>query len=159
MDTMGKRLSAIKDKAGISAAEVVLNMLKCDSKTLALFFSIANDDLEMMMKHHLGGICTDGIISRFPHPRVYGTFPRFIGNYARKMEIFTIEEAIRKVTSEPASKLRLWDRGIIREGMAADLVLFDADRIRDLNSYLNPGKYPAGIKAVWVDGEMKYGEL
>ena len=112
-----------------------------------------------MLKHHLSGICTDGVLSEFPHPRVYGAFPRFIGNYSKKMNLFSLAEAIKKVTSEPASRLRLWDRGIIREGMAADLVLFDADKIKDSNSYLNPCKYPNGIKAVWVGGDMKYGEL
>jgi N-acyl-D-amino-acid deacylase len=82
-----------------------------------------------------------------------------LGNYARNMKLFSIEEVIRKMTSEPARRLRLWDRGILREGMAADIVLFNPNEIRDGNSYINPKKFPIGIKAVWVDGIMKYAEL
>lgn len=156
---VGKRLSTIREKSGVSAAETVMNLIKCDKETAALFFSISNDDLELMLKHRLGGICTDGVLSEFPHPRVYGTFPRFLGNYSRKLKLFSMEEAIKKVTSEPAKRLRLWDRGIIREGMTADLVLFDAGKIKDTNSYLDPCMYPCGIKAVWVEGDMKYAEL
>jgi len=68
----------------------------------------------------------------------------------------TLQEAIRKMTSEPARRLRLWDRGMIREGMSADLVLFDFNALAENNSYIEPKKYPIGIKHVWVKGEMKF---
>lgn len=155
----GKKLKEIRNQMGICSAETILKLLKDDNNTLALFFSISNNDLETLLKHPLLCICTDSIISDFPHPRVYGAFPRALGNYSRKMELISMEEIIRKMTSEPARRLRLWDRGILREGMAADIVLFDPKEIKDGNSYMNPKKYPIGIKAVWVDGVIKYADF
>ncbi len=157
---VGKRLGEIKNEMGLPTAEIVLTLLRdygCDIR--GLFFSIDNEDIEKLMGEPLTGICTGGLVSSFPHPRLYGTFPRVISSYARKMKIITIAEAIRKMTSEPAKRLRLFDRGVLREGMAADLVLFEPEKIRDTNSYLSPKEYPVGIKAVLVDGELKYGEI
>ncbi len=156
---IGKRLKEIRNQMGICSSEVILKLLKEDKNSLALFFAISNNDLEILLNHPLLCLCTDGIISDFPHPRVYGAFPRVLGNYAVKMNLFPLEEIIKKMTSEPARRLRLWDRGILREGMSADIVLFKPDEIRDGNSYINPKKYPIGIKAVWVDGIMKYADL
>jgi len=157
---VGKRLKEIKAQMGLPAAEVVLTLLKNYGYGIrGLFFSIDNEDLEELMKNPLTGICTGGLVSDFPHPRLYGTFPRVINSYAQKMKIMTTEEAIRKMTSEPARRLRLLDRGIIREGMASDLVLFEPEKIRDTNSYLCPKEFPIGIKAVWVNGILKCGEL
>lgn len=157
---IGKRLKEIKARMGLPAAEVVLKLLKNYGDNIrGLFFSIGNSDLEELIKYPLTNFCTGGLVSDFPHPRLYGTFPRVLGSYARKLKIITMEEAIRKMTSEPAKRLRLMDRGILREGMAADMVLFDPSTVRDLNSYLNPKIYPAGIRAVLVDGEVKWGNL
>lgn len=157
---VGKRLKEVKDQMGLPVAEVVLTLLKNYGNDIrGLFFSVDNEDLEELMKNPLTGICTGGLVSDFPHPRLFGTFPRVINSYAQKMKIITIEEAIRKMSSESAKRMRLLDRGIIREGMAADLVLFEPDKIRDTNSYLSPMQYPTGIKAVWVNGILKYGEL
>lgn len=73
----------------------------------------------------------------------------------REKGVMPLEEAIRHITSEPARRLRLWDRGLIREGMDADLVLFDPETIRDVNSYLEPELPPVGIKKVWVLGQER----
>ena len=91
-----------------------------------------------------------------PHPRAYASFPRFLGTYVRDKKVMALEEAIRHITSEPARRLRLWDRGLIREGMDADLVLFDPETIKDVNSYMQPDLPPVGIHKVWVLGEEKY---
>jgi len=111
------------------------------------------------MKSPLQTICTDGIIGSHPHPRTYGSFPRVLGKYVRELNIMKLEEAIRKMTMEPARRLRFWDRGLIREGMSADLVLFDPKTVIDKNSYFKPKKYPEGIKAVWVLGDLKFKDL
>ena len=102
-------------------------------------------------------VCTDGIVGAHPHPRAYASFPRFLGTYVREKKVMSLEEAIRHITSEPARRLRLWDRGLIREGMAADLVLFDPETINNANSYLEPTIPPVGIVGVWVLGERKVG--
>jgi N-acyl-D-aspartate/D-glutamate deacylase len=87
-----------------------------------------------------------------PHPRSYGTFPRILGHYARELGVITLEDAVRKMTSLTASRLKLKDRGVVREGAWADLVVFDADRIVDVATYADPHRYPAGIAHVIVNG-------
>lgn len=102
-----------------------------------------------------GCICTDGIMGASPHPRLYGAFTRVLSYYCREKGLLTLQEAIRKMTSEPARRLRLWDRGLIREGMSADLVLFDFNAVKNMNSYQEPKIYPEGILQVWVQGEPR----
>lgn len=87
-----------------------------------------------------------------PHPRSYGTFPRILGHYARDVGVITLEDAVRKMTSLTASRLRLRDRGVLREGAWADLVVFDPERIIDRATYDDPHRYPAGIAHVIVNG-------
>jgi N-acyl-D-amino-acid deacylase len=87
-----------------------------------------------------------------PHPRSYGTFPRILGRYARDAGVITLEDAVRKMTSLTASRLKLRDRGVVREGAWADLVVFDPDRIIDTATYDDPHRYPAGIDHVIVNG-------
>ncbi len=89
-----------------------------------------------------------------PHPRSYGTFPRILGHYARDEQVITLEDAVRKMTSLTASRLRLRDRGIVREGAWADLVVFDPDTIVDAATYDDPHRYPVGIDHVIVNGTV-----
>ncbi len=89
-----------------------------------------------------------------PHPRSYGTFPRILGHYARDEGVLTLEDAVRKMTSLPASRLKLRDRGTVREGAWADLVVFDPAKIVDTATYDDPHRYPAGIDHVIVNGEV-----
>jgi len=153
----GKDLDLISKKIGLTPGEAALDLLKKEGPSVvAVYFAISPDDVSYIMKSPLQVICTDGIIGSHPHPRTYGSFPRVLGKYVRELNIMRLEEAIRKMTMEPARRLRLWDRGIIREGMSADLVLFDPKTIIDKNSYLEPKVYPEGIKAVWVLGDLKF---
>lgn len=89
-----------------------------------------------------------------PHPRSYGTFPRVLGHYARELGVLTLEDAVRKMTSLTASRLGLPDRGIVREGAWADLVVFDPERIGDIATYDDPHRYPQGIDQVIVNGAV-----
>ncbi len=153
----GKDLKVISEKLGLSPGETALELLKNEGPSvLAIYFAISLDDVSFIMKSPLQTICTDGIIGNHPHPRTYGSFPRVLAKYVRELKVMTLEEAIRKMTLEPARRLRLWDRGIIREGMSADLVLFDPEKILDKNTYLEPKIYPEGIYAVWVNGDLKF---
>jgi N-acyl-D-amino-acid deacylase len=88
------------------------------------------------------------------HPRAYGTFPRVLGRYVRESGVLTLEEAVRKMTSFPAQRLNLKDRGIIRKGAWADLVIFDYDQILDKSTYEEPNLHPEGIKYVMINGEI-----
>ena len=87
-----------------------------------------------------------------PHPRLYGTFPRVLGLYARKEGLFSLETAIHRMTGLPATKFRLEDRGFVREGAFADLVIFDPARVLDIATYEDPRRHPEGIHHVFVNG-------
>jgi N-acyl-D-aspartate/D-glutamate deacylase len=89
-----------------------------------------------------------------PHPRAYGTFPRAIAHYQRTRNITTLPDMIRKMTSLPAEKLGLTDRGVIAEGNAADIVVFDYKTIRDKATFVQPHQFPEGIPYVIVNGVM-----
>src|SRR6185295_6582788 len=115
-------------------------------------FGMSEDDVKAALKHPMVSFATDspamaedGILSQEKsHPRAWGSAARILGKYVRDEKVLTLEEAIRKMTSLPASRMRLDDRGILRPGMAADLVAFDADPLR----------YSEGIPYVAVNGEL-----
>jgi N-acyl-D-amino-acid deacylase len=155
----GKNLKEISERLHLEPGPAALRILKVEGPSVvAIYFSISEEDVAMVMKSPLQGICTDGIVGAHPHPRAYGSFPRVLGYYCRELGLMPLEEAIRKMTMEPARRLRLWDRGLIREGMSADLVLFDPETVCDKNTFLDPKVYPCGIKAVWVKGELRFVE-
>jgi N-acyl-D-amino-acid deacylase len=88
-----------------------------------------------------------------PHPRSYGTYPRVLAKYVRESRLLTIENAIRKMTSLPAQKLGLQDRGLIKEGMYADIVVFDPEKVTDKATFADPHQYAEGIQYVIVNGK------
>jgi N-acyl-D-aspartate/D-glutamate deacylase len=89
-----------------------------------------------------------------PSPRTYGSFPRVLGEFVREQRVMSLEAAVRKMTSAPAARLGLRDRGLLRDGLAADVVVFDAARVRSLATYEEPRRYPVGIEHVLVNGEL-----
>jgi N-acyl-D-aspartate/D-glutamate deacylase len=89
-----------------------------------------------------------------PHPRVYGTFPRVIRRFVRELKALTLEDAVRKMTSASAARLRLPDRGCIRAGAAGDAVLFDPQRFADTATFEDPCRHPVGLAAVVVGGRV-----
>jgi len=156
----GKDLKYIAEKLELSPGEAALELLRKEGPSVvAIYFAISLDDVACIMKSPLQTICTDGIMGSHPHPRTHGSFPRVLRKYVRELKIMSLEEAIRKMTLEPARRLSLWDRGIVREGMCADLVLFSPETVSDKNSYLEPKIYPEGIHAVWVNGDLKFKQI
>jgi N-acyl-D-amino-acid deacylase len=118
-------------------------------------FNMTDHDLENIMQSPYGMIASDGSISGIDeggHPRSYGTFPRVLQVYVREKNLLTWEEAIRKMTSAPAIQLGLRDRGLLQQGMMADIVVFDPERVREKSSYETPAIYPEGIPYVLVNG-------
>ena len=123
----------------------------------AIYHSISEDDVRAVLAHPRTMIGSDGLPNdKFPHPRLWGTFPRVLGLYAREQGLFSISEAVRKMTSLPAQRFGLKHRGSLREGNAADLVLFDAETVRDAASFTAPKQAANGIEAVWVHGVLSY---
>lgn len=121
-----------------------------------VYHAIAEEDIERIMRHPLTMIASDGGIPVFgqdvPHPRNYGTFARVLGRYVRERKVISLEEAVRKMSGLPAQRMGLTDRGLIRPGMRADLVLFDPAAIADRATFEQPHQYAAGVHSVWVNG-------
>ncbi|MGB9609971.1 MAG: amidohydrolase family protein, partial [Bryobacteraceae bacterium] len=122
----------------------------------AVYHAISEDDVERILAYRWTMIASDGGVvapgEGAPHPRNYGTFARVLGHYVRERKLMPLEEAVWKMTGLPAQRLGLWDRGLIRPGMQADLVLFDPERIADRATFAEPHQYAEGVAAVWVNG-------
>jgi N-acyl-D-amino-acid deacylase len=125
-----------------------------------IYFLMSEENVKKKMQLPWVSFCTDedayrpeGLMGkRSPHPRAYGTFPRVLGKYVREEKVLPLQEAIRKMTSLPAARLGFSDRGLLKTGMAADIVVFDSAQIKDQATYLNPHQYPTGISHVFVNG-------
>jgi N-acyl-D-amino-acid deacylase len=120
-----------------------------------IIFHMNENDVVRIMKHPSVSFITDGLLGGGkPHPRVYGSYPRILGRYVRNQGILTLEEAIRKMTSLPAEKLRLHGKGVVSENYDADITVFDPDTIIDNGTYDNPRRFPSGIEWVIVNGQV-----
>ncbi len=131
----------------------------------AIYHAMSEEDVERIMAHPMTMIASDGRITEFekgfPHPRVHGTFPRVLGYYSRDKGVMALEEAIRKMTSLPAMRIGLEDRGELRVSAFADIVVFDAETIIDKATFTEPHQYPEGVIHVLVNGKfaLKAGEF
>jgi N-acyl-D-aspartate/D-glutamate deacylase len=117
-------------------------------------FVINEDDVRKILTHPAGTIGSDGLLGGEPHPRAYGTFPKILGKYVREEKLTSLEEMIRRMTSQPARIIGLQNRGIIREGMIADIVIFDEETIIDKATYEQPRQYNEGMDTVIVSGHI-----
>jgi N-acyl-D-amino-acid deacylase len=124
----------------------------------AVFHAINEEDVERILRSPFTMIGSDGEIPQFgkgaPHPRSYGTFARVLARYVRDRKVLTLEDAIRKMSGYPAERLRLLDRGLLRPGMKADIVIFDAAKVQDKADFANPHQYAEGFREVIVNGEL-----
>jgi N-acyl-D-amino-acid deacylase len=123
----------------------------------AIYHSIFEEDMRRILRHPATMIGSDGLPNDpRPHPRLWGTFPRVLGRYCREEKLFSLPEAINKMTGMPAQRFGLAQRGRICEGYYADLVLFDPERIIDTATFSNPISPAVGIEYVWVNGSLSY---
>ena len=123
----------------------------------AIYHSISEQDMRRILAHPATMIGSDGLPNDpRPHPRLWGTFPRVLGRYSRQEKLIPLAEAIFKMTGMPAQRFKLQRRGLIREGFAADLVLFDPDNIIDAATFADPVRPAKGILKVWVNGTLSY---
>jgi N-acyl-D-amino-acid deacylase len=123
----------------------------------AIYFQMDEPDVQRIMAHRLAMIGSDGLPhDTYPHPRLWGTFPRVLGHYARDLKLFSLEEAVRKMTGHTAAVFGMVDRGVIRPGAYADLVLFDPDKVRDTATYDAPTQRAEGILETWINGQSAY---
>ena len=152
----GSTLAEIAAAWGVSQVEAARRLQPAG----AIYHSIAEEDMRRILAHKATMIGSDGLPSDpRPHPRLWGTFPRVLGRYSREEKLFTLAEAVHKMTGMPAQRFGLEGRGLIRVGYCADLVLFDAERVLDTATYADPVRPAQGIDAVWVNGVLAYTSL
>jgi N-acyl-D-amino-acid deacylase len=155
MAYIGQQLN--RDPADV-AWDIVLKALP--HRAVALYFAMNEQDIEAALKFPWMSIGSDaGAMVKAGdenglHPRAYGNFPRVIAEYVKQRHVLTLEDAIRKMTSWPATRMKLYDRGAIREGLRADVTIFNYDTIKDLADYAHPSAYPTGIDYVLVNGQL-----
>ncbi len=156
----GRMVPEIAEQLSLAPGEAIRRILTAPrgEQTICIHFIIDEADIETNLRHPRVMIGSDGIpdLAGKPHPRLFGTMPRVLARYVRERGVLTLEEAVRRMTSLSCERFGLVERGRIREGWWADLVLFDPDVVRDLASYEDPKREPEGIAAVLVNGAVAY---
>lgn len=156
----GRMLTDIAADEGSALDEAVRRAITGPkgAETICIQFTMDEQDVETNLRHPRVMIGSDGIpnLNGSPHPRLFGTFPRVLGHYVRERGVTTLEDAVRRMTSLPAERFGVPARGLVREGLIADLVLFDPASIRDLATWDDPRREPEGITAVFVSGQLAY---
>ena len=160
----GKTLADLTRQRGMqptleNAAEATMWIVE-QGGCQGIFHAMSEEDVVRILRHPATMIASDGEVPVFgvanPHPRSYGTFARVLAVYVREKRALTLEDAVRKMTSFPAARLRLDDRGIIRPGMKADVTVFDPARVRDTATYQQPHQYAEGVTLVMVNGQIVF---
>ncbi len=151
----GKYLSEVAQLWGKDEIETLLDLVKAGGGS-AIFFAMAEEDLITALQEPWTSFCTDASATSIPqrlrHPRVYGTFPRVLSRYVREKKILSWEEAIRKMTALPACRLGLTDRGVLKKGLKADIVIFDPLEIQDKATFTDSAHFSEGVEYVFVNG-------
>jgi N-acyl-D-amino-acid deacylase len=159
----GLTVAQIAEHLGIEPVEAIFRLFTEERGALSMIvFSMSEDDIIEIMQHSEGMIGSDGCAVapygptglRKVHPRFYGTFPRVLGRYVREKKVLSLPQAIHKMTAIPARKLNLNDRGLLKKGYQADIVVFNEDQIADTATFDNPHQYPNGISYVLVNGQV-----
>jgi N-acyl-D-amino-acid deacylase len=159
----GLTLAALARQTGVAPAEAMMDLLLGERATVGMVsFSQNLENVAKVLAHPAIMIGSDSIglsegegpRTGKPHPRMYGTFPRVLGEYARDRGLFSLETAVHKMTGMPARRLGLKDRGVLRPGAAADITVFDPALVRDESTYADPHRYPLGIPYVLVNGAL-----
>jgi N-acyl-D-amino-acid deacylase len=159
----GKRLGAYASSLSADPYDLTVAMLNRNRGTIGMVgFAMSEENLDRILAHPRGMVASDGgsfaiegpTRSGSPHPRGLGTFPRVLARYARDRKALTIAQAVHKMTALPASRIQLGDRGRLAVGLAADVVVFDPVTVADRATFEQPFQYPAGIRAVIVNGVM-----
>ncbi|MCX5061087.1 D-aminoacylase [Streptomyces sp. NBC_00452] len=155
-DFVGRTVRESADLRGESPWATARRLLVEDRLGPTILQHVGHEEnVRAIMRHrvHTGG--SDGILQGAkPHPRAYGTFPHYLGHYVRELGVLSLEECVAHLTSRPAARLRLPDRGLVREGYRADLVLFDPQAVAAGSTYENPRALPKGIEHVLIDGRF-----
>lgn len=157
----GKRLSEVAQMRGTAPEDTVLDLLlEDDSRIFTIYFTMSEDNVRKQIQLPWVSFCSDAssiapehpFILYSPHPRAYGSFARVIGKYVRDERLITLQDAIRRLTSHPAAVLKIQQRGALKPGYFADVVVFDPARVQDYATFENPHQYSVGMVHVFVNG-------
>jgi N-acyl-D-aspartate/D-glutamate deacylase len=160
---VGRSVGEIAKEKGVSVEEAVCDVLLGNRGHVICFDErLSEDNLKLIMAHPLSIISSSGAgydveysrEGQLVHPRCFGAFPRFLGKYVRDQKLVSWEKAVNKITGAPAEKLKLKDRGWLKKGKKADIVIFDPGAVIDRATFDNPYQYPEGIKHVIINGSV-----
>jgi N-acyl-D-amino-acid deacylase len=162
--TEGKTIAELAAREGEERdpADVLLDIvLEDENRTMHVNFGMDEADVRTVMRHELtmvgsdgSSLCQEGPLGEgVPHPRNYGTFPRVLGHYARDEAVVSVETAVHMMTGQPAARMGLEDRGVLKTGAKADVTVFDPGAVAQVGDFLDPANYPDGIEHVLVNGE------
>ena len=159
----GTTLEAVAKSRNKSPEETAIDLVVQDgSRVQVVYFLMSEDNIRkkialpwMSFDSDAGSLAPEGVFLKSnPHPRAYGSFARLLGKYVREEKVITLQEAVRRLTSLPAENLKIRERGSLKEGYFADIVIFDPDRITDMATYDNPHQYAVGVEYVFVNGTL-----
>ncbi len=162
-DYEGKKVTEIARMEDKDPMDTVFDLLLAENAQAGMVvFGMSEEDVEQVMRSPYMMVCSDGVgVSPSgthnrgkPHPRYYGAFPRVLSRYVREKCVLSLQEAVRKMTSLPAQRIGLRDRGLLREGFKADVVLFDPETVNDEAAFTDPHRFPKGIPYVMVNGGL-----
>ncbi|HBF9828819.1 N-acyl-D-amino-acid deacylase family protein [Clostridioides difficile] len=164
-DTIGKSLLEIGKMRGKDPLDATFDLLKEEENAVGMvdFYGL-EEHIIGFMKRDEQNVCTDGLLAGKPHPRAYGSFPKILGRYVRELNVLTIEEAVYKMTKKAATSFSIKDRGELKEGYFADIVIFDKYTVSGCDDFINSMQYPTGIDYVIINGncvveEGKYNKI
>jgi N-acyl-D-amino-acid deacylase len=150
---LGRTLADVAEARGQDPFEAAFDLLREERMGVAMVsFSQDEGVVERFLRLPWACVCTDGLLGGRPHPRAYGTYPRILGRYVRERGTLTVEEAVRKMTSQAASAFGFKDLGLVRERCRANLVVFDPARVADQASFEDPARFSIGLRDVFVGG-------
>ena len=153
-DLIGRTVAQIAEARGVTGTEAFFDLLVSDRLGTTILHHVGNEEnVRAIMRHPAHTVGSDGLlIGARPHPRAWGTFPRYLGHYSRDLNVLTLEETVERMTGRPARRLRLERRGLVRAGYHADLVVFDPATVRDAATFAEPRQPAVGIQEVLVNG-------
>lgn len=161
---IGKSIAQIGRAEDCNAEEAAMRVLAAHGASVGIVnHAMDPDDVSKVLAHPLVSVASDGWTLKpkgegMPHPRSFGTFARVLGKYVRDEGLITLEEAVRKMTSQPAEQMKLDDRGLVARGNIADLAIFDPDTVRENSTYDDPWQLASGVSTVLIGGEFAVSE-
>jgi N-acyl-D-amino-acid deacylase len=159
-DAVGKNMRELGEMRGREPLEAAMDLIMEEANNVTMInFYGKEAQVEELMRRPEMCASTDGLLPGTPHPRAYNAFARFLGEYVRERKVMPLEQAVHKMTAKSAAIFGIPDRGALKEGYFADIVVFDPDNVKDIGTFADPRRHPEGIELVMVNGAVAYGSM